>query len=396
MRCAAVPCFLAAVAGCSSAPDGSPLTETEEAALRSESTEVEAEIAKAITDRAFPGASIAIGTANRVLYLRGFGRLDYQASAPSVTPDTIYDLASLTKVIGTTTALMLLVQDGRITLDDPVEKWIPEARDAAIAGAPLRDILTHRAGLPAWVALYKERPADRGADWFIERILKEPLAAPRGERTIYSDLGMILAGEILSRAAGEGLDAFIDRRVFQPLGMASTLYRPPADLRDRIAPTEDDTIWRGRVVHGEVHDENAASMGGVAGHAGLFSTVRDLARFAAAILAARLDEQSPFLVRAEIVRSFTAPTGAGADRAIGWDLPAPGGSSGSLFSVSSFGHTGFTGTSIWIDPESQLFVVLLTNRVHPTRENQKIRDVRRRVHDAAARDWRERIAKPVR
>ncbi|MBN1419023.1 MAG: beta-lactamase family protein [Planctomycetes bacterium] len=395
--------ILASVAGCSSGPDGAPLTETEEAALRSQSAEVEAEIAKAIADRAFPGASIAIGTAGRVLYLRGFGRLDYSAGAPAVTPDTIYDLASLTKVIGTTSAAMVLVQEGRIALDDPVSKWIPEARGSAVADATIRDLLTHRAGLPAWIALYKERPAGRGADWFIERILREPLAAPRGERTIYSDLGMILVGEILSRAAGEGLDAFVDRRVFRPLGMEMTLYRPPARLLDRIAPTEEDASWRGKVVHGEVHDENAASMGGVAGHAGLFSTARDLARFASAILSARLGERGPFPVDAKTVLAFTAPEGAsgessspGADRAIGWGLASPGGSSGSLFSAASFGHTGFTGTSIWIDPEARLFVVLLTNRVHPTRENQKIGGVRRRVHDAAVRDWHDRIARALR
>jgi len=331
---------------------------------------------------AFPGGVLAVGSRGSLIHLHPFGRLTYEADAPPVTADTLYDLASLTKVVATTTMAMILVDEGRLDLDRPVRDFLPGFQGPGKDAVTVRHLLTHSSGLPAVAPLYKEI---QGRQAFVERIQAMDLEYPPGSRSVYSDLGIILLGEILERVAGRPLEAFVRARVFEPLGMRDTLFRPPAELRPRIAPTEIDP-WRGRLVHGEVHDENAYAMGGVAPHAGLFGTAGDLARFAQMLLnGGKLDGRR--IVSSETVELFTRRTGIpGSDRALGWDTKsAEGSSAGTFFSPRSFGHTGFTGTSIWIDPERRIFVILLTNRVHPTRENNLIREPRPGVADAVVR-----------
>jgi uncharacterized protein YbbC (DUF1343 family)/CubicO group peptidase (beta-lactamase class C family) len=341
---------------------------------------------------AFPGGVLAVGHQGALVHLHPFGWLTYDADAPPVTAGTLYDLASLTKVAATTTMAMILVDEGRLDLDQPVQKFLPGFQGPGKEAVTVRHLLTHSSGLDAVAPLYKEL---RGRAAFLERIQAMDLVYPPGSRSTYSDLGIILLGEILEQVAGRPLEAFARERIFEPLGMRHTMFRPPAGLRSRIAPTEYDP-WRGRLVHGEVHDENAFAMGGVAPHAGLFSTAGDLARFAQMLLNGGVLGGRRIVSR-ETVELFTRRAGVpGSDRALGWDTKsAEGSSAGTLFSSRSFGHTGFTGTSIWIDPERQLYVILLTNRVHPTRENNLIREVRPAVADAVVRALAEPRAGPL-
>jgi CubicO group peptidase (beta-lactamase class C family) len=317
---------------------------------------------------AFPGGVLAVGDREGLIHLHPFGRQTYNENAPPVTAATLYDLASLTKVVATTTMAMILVDEGRLDLDRPVRE-----------GVTVRHLLTHSSGLPALAPFFKEI---RGKEAYVERIRSMDLTYPPGSRSVYSDPGVILLGEILEQIAGEPLDAFVRKRVFEPLGMKDTMYRPPPELLPRIAPTEFDP-WRGRLVHGEVHDENTFAMGGIAPHAGLFGTAGDLSRFAQMMLKGSIGG----MVSPETIELFTRKAGIpDSDRALGWDTKSPEGSSaGTLLSPRSFGHTGFTGTSIWIDPERQIYVILLTNRVHPTRENNLIREARPAVADAVVR-----------
>jgi CubicO group peptidase (beta-lactamase class C family) len=331
---------------------------------------------------AFPGGVLAVGYHGSLIHLHPFGRLTYEADAPRVTVDTLYDLASLTKVVATTTLAMILVDEGRLDLDRPVQELLPGFRGPGKEAVTVRHLLTHSSGLPATAPLYQEI---QGWAAYRERIETMDLTYPPGSRSVYSDLGIILLGEILEQIAGRPFETLVRERVLDPLGMRNTLFRPPAELRPRIAPTETDP-WRGRMVQGEVHDENAFAMGGVAPHAGLFSTASDLARFAQMMLnGGTLDGQR--IVSRETIDLFTRRAGIpDSDRALGWDTKsAEGSSAGTLFSPRSFGHTGFTGTSIWIDPERRLYVILLTNRVYPTRENNLIREARPAVADAVVR-----------
>lgn len=340
---------------------------------------------------AFPGGVLAVGHKGALLHLHAFGNLSYDRDSPPVTARTLYDLASLTKVIATTTMAMILVDEGKLDLDRPVRKFLPGFQGPEKDAVTVRHLLTHSSGLPAVAPLFKEI---RGREAYLERVQAMDLEYPPGSRSTYSDLGVILLGEILERVAGQPLETFTRERIFEPLEMRDTLFRPPADMRSRVAPTEQDP-WRGRMVQGEVHDENAFAMGGVAPHAGLFGTASDLARFAQMLL-------DGGIVSRETIALFTRRAGIpNSDRALGWDTKsAQGSSAGTLFSASSFGHTGFTGTSMWIDPERQLYVILLTNRVHPTRENNLIREVRPAVADSVVRSLgvlRERLGEePVR
>jgi len=336
-----------------------------------------------VESRAFPGAVVAIGRRGVLAHLAAFGRLGYDPDAAPVRVDTIYDLASLTKVVGTTTATMMMIDEGRLDLDAPVQSFLPRFVGPGKEAVTVRHLLTHSSGIDWWAPLYQEL---RGKEAFLERIYSMPLVYPPGTETKYSDLGVMLLGEILERVSGRSLPELLGERLFEPLGMVDTGWLPSPELLARIAPTENDP-WRGRVVRGEVHDENAAALGGVAPHAGLFSTAPDLARFVQMLLWKGVYGHRRY-VRRETVELFTRPAGIpeGSTRALGWDTKSPEGSSaGTLFSPDSFGHTGFTGTSIWVDPERELFLILLTNRVHPTRENQQIREVRPAIADAVIR-----------
>ena len=332
----------------------------------------------AVAEKAFPGGVAAVGKDGALVYLRAVGKLSYDADAAPVATDTLYDLASLTKVVVTTTMAMMLVDEGLLDLDKPVRAFLPRFRGGAKDTVTVRQLLTHSSGIDWWAPLYKELTS-RAA--YVERIEAMDLAYEPGTKSLYSDLGLLLLGEILERVAGEPIDSFARRRILGPLGMKDTQYKPPASLLARIAPTENDP-WRGRVVRGEVHDENAFAMGGIAPHAGLFGTAPELARFAQMLVNGGVYDNKR-LVSRETLEMFTRPAGVpGSSRALGWDTPDGANSAGSLLSAHAFGHTGFTGTSIWVDPDRKLFVILLTNRVHPTRENNAIRAVRRSVADA--------------
>ena len=348
----------------------------------------------AVGANAFPGGVLAVGRDGALVHLRAFGRLSYDPGAAEVATDTLYDLASLTKVVVTTTLSMILVDEGKLDLDARVHAFFPAFSGPAKERVTVRHLLTHSGGLQWWAPLYKEV---QGKTAYLERIVAMELACEPGAKSVYSDLGIILLGDILERVSGKAFEELARKRVLEPLAMKDSRYRPPAALLDRIAPTENDP-WRGRVVRGEVHDENALALGGVAPHAGLFSTAPDLAHLAQALLDGGVFGGRRIVSRAT-VELFTERAGIPvSSRALGWDTPTdesgqrsstpgqPGYSSaGSLFSARSFGHTGFTGTSMWMDPGRGLYVILLTNRVHPTRENNKIRDTRAQVADAVVR-----------
>ena len=333
-----------------------------------------------VAQGAFPGGVVAVGYRGALVHLHPFGHLSYDEDAPLVEENTIYDLASLTKVVATTTMAMILVDEGRLDLDEKVQDYLPLFQGPGKEDVTVRHLLTHRSGIDWWAPLYEDA---EGTEEYLARIQAMDLVYEPGTEYKYSDLGIILLGEILERVAGQPLEVFVQERVFGPLAMTDTLYVPGEDLLPRIAPTEFDT-WRGRLVQGEVHDENAFALGGIAPHAGLFSTAGDLARFCQMLVNGGVLEHHRIVSR-ETVELFTRRAGTDDSmRALGWDTKSPEKSSaGMFFSPRSFGHTGFTGTSIWIDPDRELFVVLLTNRVHPTRENPLIREARPAVADAA-------------
>jgi beta-N-acetylhexosaminidase len=344
--------------------------------------EVDRVIEGFLAREAFPGAVVAVGRQGKQVHLRAFGRLASEPRAAAVATDSIYDLASLTKVIATTTMAMILVDEGKLDLDKAVVDYLPGFVGKGKERVTVRQLLSHSGGLEWWAPLHQELRSQKA---YVERIQAMDLVYEPGTQSKYTDLGVILLGEILERVAGRSLEGFVLERVFTPLGMAETRYRPPSAWLPRIAPTELDP-WRRRLVHGEVHDENAFALGGVAPHAGLFGTAPDLARFAQMLLWGGIYDHQRIVSR-RTLEAFTRPAGVpGSTRALGWDTKSPEGSSaGTLFSASSFGHTGFTGTSLWLDPERELFVILLTNRVHPTRENNLIREVRPAVADAVVR-----------
>lgn len=351
-------------------------------------------IEKGISEKAFPGATVAVGHRGKVA-VRAFGKLSYDAKGAAASPNTMYDIASLTKVVATTTLVAKLVEGDfavPLDLDAKIERYLPEW-----AGGPnaewrhkvtVRHLLTHTSGLPAfkeyWRTTNARATAERstGKEDTLARIFAEPLEYEPGTKEIYSDLGIILMAQIIERLTGRTLDDLAKSTIFSPLGMKDTTYRPPKKMWPQIAPTEIDNQLRHRLVQGEVHDENAFAIGGVSGHAGLFSTAPDLAAFCQMLLNGGVYAHQRILRRATIAQFTTPQQLSGGTRTLGWAVPTEGGSSGHYFSAHSFGHTGFTGTSIWIDPDRQLFVVLLTNRVHPTRENTKIQQVRPALHDA--------------
>jgi CubicO group peptidase (beta-lactamase class C family) len=340
---------------------------------------------RAVADGAFPGGVLAVGWNNEVA-VHPFGRLSSDPKSPAVRADTIYDVASLTKPIVTTTAIMSLVQRGDLELDAPVVRFLPEWAKAANsdpnptwrAKVTVRMLLLHDSGLPAHRDFFKDA---KGREAVLAQVMAEPLVHEPGTQVDYSDIGFILLGEIIERLTGESLDETA-RDIFAPLRMTDSLFNPPKSLRSRIAPTENDSVYRKRLLQGEVDDENAWAMGGVAGHAGLFSTASDIAAFSQMLLNGGIYGHSRML-RRSTVQQFTFRHAIGdSARALGWDVPVQPSSSGEYFFEKSFGHLGFTGTSLWIDPERNLFVILLTNRVNPTRANEKIRQVRPALHDA--------------
>ena len=353
---------------------------------------------RAVVDGVTPGGVLLVARRGTVVLKGAAGRLTYDEGSPAVTPSTIYDLASLTKVIATTTLLMRRVEADALDLDAAAASYLPELEESAVGGATLRDLLAHSSGLPCCTELFRELgenlDRDEARGRYLEHVAGTELAVARRERAIYSDLGVLLLGEILERGSDRGLAQQVEEEVLEPLGLIDTGYVPPEELRERIAPTEFDS-WRGRLPHGEVHDENTLALGGIAPHAGLFGTARDVAVFGQAMLNGGVYGERR-LADSETVALFTrrAELVPGSSRALGWDTPSDPSSAGRYFSARSFGHTGFTGTSLWIDPELDLIVVLLTNRVHPTRENIAIRRLRPAIHDAVVLAVDDRVVEP--
>jgi len=342
-------------------------------------------IEKAIADKAFPGATLAVGHRDKIV-LHAFGKLSYDAKSPATKNDTMYDIASLTKVVVTTTLVEKLVEGdfaSPLDLDAPIERYLPEWMTGPQPEwrhkVTVRNLMTHTSGLPPFKEYWR---TSTGKADTLGRIFVEPLECEPGTKVVYSDLGIILMAEIIQRLTGKPLDVLANEYVFRPLGMENTMYNPAKNLWPEIAPTEVDNQLRHRLVQGEVHDENAFAIGGVSGHAGVFSTSPDLAAFCQMLLNGGVYAHHRILKRATIAQ-FTAPQALAKNtRTLGWVVPTEGSSSGHYFSSHGYGHTGFTGTTIWIDPDRELFVVLLTNRVNPTRENHQIAEVRPAVHDA--------------
>lgn len=390
-RRVAATLLLLATAGCSGAPGAAPAPSLPGWAG------VTTLLDSAIAANAAPGAVVGVSLAGSHAYY-GTGRL---GTDDPTRPDssTVYDLASLTKVIGLTTAVMLAVEEGRLEVDSPVVRYVrlfgADSTQPVRRTVTLRHLLTHSSGLPAWRALYQEAGTRREALALADTT---PLEGQPGEKYTYSDLGAIILTQAVERTMGHRIDTLLAERVFGPLHMNDTRYRPPEAWRPRIAPTENDP-WRGRVLRGEVHDENASRLDGVSGHAGLFSSARDLLVFADWLLAAEGAGWAGTCGKSSAAPAAPAPAAPpalpplsafarrqdlplGSTRALGWDTPsATGSSAGTRFSRLSIGHTGFTGTSIWIDPERCLAVVLLSNRVHPTRNNPRWGPVRGLVAD---------------
>lgn len=343
--------------------------------------DVFAEVDGWVAKKAFPGAVLAVGQHDRLLVLKAFGRLDSSPDAPPMPVNALFDLASLTKVIGTTTAAEILYDRGKLDLDAPVVHYLPEfGGTAGHDRISVRNLLTHSSGLKPSGLLWQHATDRQG---ILQQIYT--MAAPDAPGTVYryQDINMILMGEIVERLSGLPLDRFLQKEVFGPLGMKDTGFRPSKTLLPRIAPTEQDDNFRHMLVHGVVHDENAFVMGGVAGHAGLFSTARDLATFAQFYLNGGT-YRGKRLVRASTIRLFATRQNMppGSSRTLGWDTPTPGGLFGPLASPRALIHTGFTGTSIYLDPDRDAFVILLTNRVNPTRENGLISQARPAINTA--------------
>ncbi|HWZ56640.1 MAG TPA: glycoside hydrolase family 3 N-terminal domain-containing protein [Verrucomicrobiae bacterium] len=339
-------------------------------------------LGQAVNDHAFPGGILAVGYKGELI-VHEFGRQTYDANSPTINVDTMYDAASLTKPVVTATLFAMQVEAGRIGLDLPVSRYLPEWNDGPNPdwrkAVTVRNLLTHSSGLPAHREYFLSLRSKRE---FIAAICREPLEYAPGTKTVYSDLGFILLGEILERTTGKTVDQLARERIFAPLDMTSAMFNPPKNLVDRIAPTENDTTFRKRLVHGVVHDENAFAMGGVSGHAGMFATAGDLATFCQMMLNGGIYGHHRLLTRATVSKFTSAEAISGNARTLGWMVPTTNSSSGRYFSPHSYGHLGYAGTSIWIDPDRQLFVILLTNRVYPTRENDKITAIRPAVHDA--------------
>ncbi len=356
---------------------------------------------EAVTQGVFPGAVAVVSKDGEVVFEQAFGHRSLIPEQTPLRPNTIFDLASLTKPLATTIAVMLLVHEKKIRLDDQVTRFLPTFGVFGKSRTTLRHLLNHSSGLPAWKPYYEEIVkcekagrinfvASRAAKSFVaEQIHREKPLSPPGAQSLYSDLGFMVLAEVVEALGGANLDRFCQERIFRPLGLRSTAFVDLTQLRTRrlqpveemIAPTEN-CPWRKKILCGEVHDDNAYAMGGVAGHAGLFSSAQDI--HALLVRLNRCLHGKDNFVSQALVKEFLTRDErvTNSTHALGWDTPSPSGSaSGSHFSARSVGHLGFTGTSIWWDLEKNCHVILLTNRVHPSRKNEKIREFRPHIHD---------------
>ncbi|HWF08605.1 MAG TPA: serine hydrolase domain-containing protein [Bryobacteraceae bacterium] len=356
--------------------------------------ETTAVLEQAVHDRVFPGCAFAVlSPRHRDLFpdsAQAIGRFTYEPNSPRVEPGTVFDLASLTKVLATTMAVMQLCDRQQLALDAPLMEWLPEfaaadPTDTRRSRVTLRMLLDHSSGLPGYARLFE---SVHSRSTMVEACVRQPLTADPGTRAEYSDIGFILLGHLVERLTSERLDSYCGREIFEPLGMSTTRYCPGREMCTSIPPTEDDRSFRHRIIQCEVHDENASVMDGVAGHAGLFSNAVDPLRVARCMLDGGVTSSGVQLFSAQTASLFTkrSEEPPGTSRALGWDTPSTPSSSGRFFSQRSIGHLGYTGTSLWIDLDAGIAVTLLTNRTWPNRSNQAIRDVRPRFHDTLRRE----------
>jgi CubicO group peptidase (beta-lactamase class C family) len=367
---------------------------------------VDREVTGAVEKGVFPGVVVLVNRAGTVLYRRAAGWRSLEPVRTPLTEETIFDLASLTKPLATTLAIMLLVKERKLRLDDRVTRFFLNFGVYGKTHITFRHLLAHSSGLPAWRPYHREiiqletkegRVGFLGTrsarEYVYTRLQREKLEAPPGQQAIYSDLGFMLLGAVVEEISGLGLDQYCRDKIFRPLGLQWTSFINLELIRrhklqpmlEKFAPTEW-CPWRKRILCAEVHDDNAYAMGGVAGHAGLFSTVDDLDRLVSRLLACYRGENS--FLPSSLVREFWTRDGtvSSSTWALGWDTPsAQHSSAGELFSPQSVGHLGFTGTSVWIDLEQQVHVIVLSNRVHPRRDNDKIQTFRPVLHNAIMR-----------
>jgi beta-glucosidase-like glycosyl hydrolase/CubicO group peptidase (beta-lactamase class C family) len=357
-------------------------------------TEAYLVLENAIADSVFPGAQVAIVRNDTLIASRGFGRQTYNPESPEVTIETIYDIASVTKVVATTVVAMQLFEQNKIKLDIPVKSYLPQFHGGMKDSVTMRHLLTHSSGLHWWVDLWNKAKTNEEALIYIYQL---PLDYAPGDSMIYSDLGIIMVGEIMETVTGKSIDELASEMIYKPMGMTNTMYNPQKNLLPRIAPTEFGGSMNRGQIHGEVHDENTFFLGGVSTHAGIFTTAEDLALFAQMLINGGIYKLKRFL-RPETIKYWTTRQDIppGSDRALGWDTPSDKGSSaGDYFSAESFGHLGFTGTSLWIDPNRKIAIILLTNRVYPTREREGIYKVRRDFHNAAMKALLEEMGEEI-
>lgn len=335
-------------------------------------------INRLILEECFPGAVIAVGRNNVLAFLQSYGYASLYPAKEKMTIDKVFDLASLTKVVCTTSMVMKAVEDGLIRLDDPISYFIPTFSGEKKDKVTIWHLLTHTSGLPPHVPLYSVLSSKEDV---IDYISKLKLEYTPGTKVVYSDLGFILLGTIIEKTFDTTLDVISQEKIFIPLGMNDTMFNPKGKLKERAVTTEYCKL-RKRFLKGEVHDENSWFMGGVAGHAGLFSTAFDLSIFAQMLLNGGVYDNKRIFSKTTIEEFTRIQTGhLNKNRALGWTIKGRQCSCGDLMSSKAFGHTGFTGTSIWIDPTYNMFIILLTNRVHPTRENECILRARPLIHN---------------
>lgn len=356
---------------------------------------VDSIVLQGIEKKYYPGAQLLIGNDKEIIYYKNYGKFTYDSDSPDVTDSSIFDLASLTKVVATTTAIMKLYDEGKISLDDFVIKFIPEFSSNGKDSIKIINLLVHNSGLKRWYPFYLN---SKSKEDIIHNIALMGLDYQTGSMGAYSDLNMMLLSEIVERVTRKSFDKYCVEEIFIPLGMSRTFFNPPESQKQNCLPTENDNYWRFRLIQGEVHDENASVSNGVSGHAGLFSNAKDLYLFMKMMLNSgtyeELNRETVYPVyinmfRKETVDLFT--TKYRTDRyenfrALGWQTkpvqePPVKTQCGSLISENSFGHTGFTGTSIWCDKDRKLVIIFLTNRVYPTRENTGITKIRPDLHD---------------
>jgi CubicO group peptidase (beta-lactamase class C family) len=355
--------------------------------LRAQSfAEVDAVVRQGIRQGIYPGAVVVIGRRDTVLYSRGYGHFTWKPTSPVPDPDsTMWDIASITKVVGTASAVMRLIEAGLLSLDAPVRQYLPRFSGGPKDRVTVRMLLDHTSGLRSYAPLFKQARTRESA---IDQLHAEPVIRTPGETPLYSDLNAILLALVVERVSGMPLDRYVAREVFEPLEMRQTTYRPTAAMKRRTVPT---ALWRGHPVQGQVNDPNAAVLGGAAGHAGIFSTGMDLARYAQAWLRSGVGPRGQW-VSPTTMRRFLERGANSGPRLLGWDTAEHGGKEpsvfGTLISDAGYGHTGFTGTEIWIDPARDMFLVFLTNRTYdprPRDSQHALRRVRASLSDAALR-----------